>query len=653
MEKLICLFLLIATGSLLASSQSQPMSVASPDGRLSINLKITDRIYYNLVADGEEVMWFSPMSLLTRENGRLGLSPAVLKTSVQTNTSEIKTAWGIRSTVADHYNELTVDFSGGYGLIFRCYNDGVAYRWKTSLKGTLTILDEEVEFRFLENHRVYAHVVGDFQTSYEKLYSRMRISDMKEAEFSSLPFMIDNSRLKLLVTEADLFEYPGMYITRKGNHNRHYLNGIFPAYPKTVEQGGWGSFNQKVTQREDCIALTTGTRNFPWRVIIVAREDRELLSSDMVYKLARPAAIDASWVNPGRVSWEWWNDWNLEGVDFETGINNRTYEYYIDFAARNGIEYVIMDEGWSDQFDVLLPSPHVDMEHLTQYAKDKGVKLILWAVWFVLDRQMKEAFELFERWGIAGVKVDFIDRDDQVAIEFYERMAKEAARYRLLVDFHGCSKPTGLHRTYPNVINFEAVRGNEYNKFNKDQTPGHNVDITFTRMAVGPMDYTPGAMRNSVEGEFLMSNRNPMSYGTRCHQLGMFVVYYAPLQMLCDAPTAYEQHPGILSFLSDVPVTWDETVPLEGKMGEYAMIARRKGDDWYIGGLTNWTERKVEIDLSRFASGNYTATLLTDGINANRNASDYQITEKRVSSGEKIAVVMKKGGGFAVKLKKN
>lgn len=647
------MLLLIATGSLMASSQSQPMTVASPDGRLSINLKITDRIYYNLVADGEEVMWFSPLSLLTRENGRLGLSPAVLKSSVQTNKSEIKTAWGIRSTVADHYNELTIDFSGGYGLIFRCYNDGVAYRWKTALKGTLTILDEEVEYRFLENHRVYAHVVGDFQTSYEKLYSRMRISDMKEAEFSSLPFMIDNSRLKLLVTEADLFEYPGMYITRKGNHNRQYLNGIFPAYPKAIEQGGWGSFNQKVTQREDYIALTTGTRNFPWRVIIVAREDRELLSSDMVYKLSRPAAIDASWVKPGRVSWEWWNDWNLEGVDFETGINNRTYEYYIDFAARNGIEYVIMDEGWSDQFDVLLPSPHVDMEHLTQYAKGKGVKLILWAVWFVLDRQMKEAFELFERWGIAGVKVDFIDRDDQVAVEFYERMASEAARHKLMVDFHGCSKPTGLHRTYPNVINFEAVRGNEYNKFNKDQTPGHNVDITFTRMAVGPMDYTPGAMRNSVEGEFLMSNRNPMSYGTRCHQLGMFVVYYAPLQMLCDAPTAYEQHPGILSFLSDVPVTWDETVPLDGKMGEYAIIARRKGDDWYIGGLTNWTERMVEIDLSQFASGNYTATLLTDGINANRNASDYQITERRVNSGEKITVVMKKGGGFAVKLKKN
>jgi alpha-glucosidase len=652
MKYSICVIFILMVIPFTNIAQNQPLRVTSPDGRLVVNVKLTDKVYYNLEIDGEQVMWYSSLSLKTLEAGWLGKNPKLLKTTFGSKNEIIKPEWGIRSTIEDKYNEMILDFQGGYTLIFRNYNDGIAYRWKTSLKGNLTILDEEVEYRFLENYNVIAHVVADFQTSYEKLYSRMKIADMKEEEFSSLPFMVDNGKLKLLISESDLYQYPGMYITRPGNNNRHYLSGLFPAYPKSVEQGGWCQFNMIVTQREDFKAKTIGTREFPWRTIMIAREDKELLNSDLIYKLARPAAFDASWVKPGMVSWEWWNAWNLEGVDFETGINNQTYEYYIDFAARNGFEYVIMDEGWSDQFDVLLPSPHVDMEHLTQYAKEKGVKLILWAVWHTIDRQMNEAFELFEKWGIAGVKVDFIDRDDQIAIEFYERLASEAAKHKLLVDYHGCSKPTGLHRTYPNIINYEAVRGNEYNKFAKDQTPGHNVDIVFTRMAVGPIDYTPGAMRNSIEGDFITSNVNPMSYGTRCHQLGMFVVYYAPLQMLCDAPTAYEKYPDILAFLSKVPVSWDDTVPIAGKMGEYVVVARRKGNDWYIGGLTNWDERTIEINLADFASGTYQAEMVIDGVNANRMASDYQVVKREVSSADKLKITMKKGGGFAIHLNK-
>ena len=647
---LIAMTMILLAG--LVAGQAKPLSVSSPDGKISVNIRLTDKIYYNLEVDGEEVMWYSSLSLRTKEAGWLGIQPRLIRSAVSSVDNIITPVWGIRSEIVEKYNQLQLDFEGGYTILFRCYNDGMAYRWKTAIRGNLTILDEEVEYRFLENFPVIAHVVGDFQTSYEKLYTRMNISDMKEEAFSSLPFLVDNRKLKLLISESDLYEYPGMYITRPGNNNRNYLKGLFPAYPKSVRQGGWGLFNLQVSEREDFIAKTGGTREFPWRAVMIAREDKDLLNSDLIYKLARPANFDASWVRPGKVSWEWWNACNLEGVDFKTGINNQTYEYYIDFAARNGIEYVIMDEGWSDQFDVLLPSPYVDMEHLTSYARKKGVKLILWAVWHTIDRQMKEAFELFEKWGIAGVKVDFIDRDDQVAIEFYERLAREAAAHRLLVDYHGCSKPTGLHRTYPNLINYEAVRGNEYNKFDKNETPGHNVDIVFTRMAVGPIDYTPGAMRNSIEGEFLTSNENPMSYGTRCHQLGMFVVYFAPLQMLCDAPTAYEKYPDILAFLSRVPVTWDETIPLAGKTGEYAVVARKKGNDWYIGGLTNWDERTVVIDLSQFAEGEFEAEIFVDGINANRLATDYQVVKKSVSSKEKLEITMKKGGGFALHLKK-
>jgi alpha-glucosidase len=652
MKKVITTILAIMMITLFTKGAEEPLSVKSPDGTLQINVRLTDKIYYNLEADGNQVMWFSPVSMNTAEGGWLGKKPVLLKATPRSKDGNIKTVWGIRKEITEKFNELLLEFQGGYALVFRAYNDGVAYRWKTSLKGSLTVLSEESEFRFLENYKTVAHVVGDFQTSYEKTYSRLKIGDLKEAEFSSLPFIVDNGKLKLLISESDLMEYPGMYITRRGGNNRYYLNGIFPAYPKSWIPEGWCQFNLRVTERENYIAKTSGSREFPWRVMIVARQDKELVENDLIYRLARPSAIDASWVKPGKVSWEWWNAWNLEGVNFKTGINDKTYEYYIDFAARNGLEYVLMDEGWSDQFDVLLPSPYLNMEHLTQYAKSKGVKLLLWAVWHTIDRQMEEAFTLFEKWGIAGVKVDFIDRDDQLAVEFYERLAKEAAKHHLLVDYHGCSKPTGLSRTYPNIINYESVRGNEYNKFNRDETPGHNIDIVFTRMVAGPMDYTPGAMRNSIEGDFFTSNENPMSYGTRCHQIGMYVVYFAPLQMLCDAPTAYEKYPDILSFLSKVPVTWDETIALEGKLGEYIVVARKKGNDWYIGGLTDWNERTIEIDPATFTSGRFSAEMLIDGVNANKVASDFQYLKKEISSADKLSVTMKKGGGFAIHLKK-
>ncbi len=654
MKKIIVFVLLMACISgLSANADSRgKISVSSPDGKIVVNVKLTDRIYYNIEVDDVQVMWYSPVSLKTAEAGQLGVNPVLVESSANSKDGVIPTVWGIRREVMEKYNEVALSFEGGYSLIFRVYDDGMAYRWYTRMKGSLTVLEEESEYRFLENHRVIAHVVGDFQTSYEKTYSRMSISEMKEKEFASLPFVVDPGTLKLLITESDLFEYPGMYITHPEGNNRNYLKGIFPAYPKSWTQSGWGQFNLRVTERENYLAKTTGNRLFPWRSIIVARHDAELAANDMVYRLARPTAIETSWIRPGKVSWDWWNDWNLEGVGFPTGINNKTYEYYIDFAAKNKIEYIIMDEGWSDQFDVLLPSPYVDMEHLTRYARGKGVGIILWAVWHTIDRQLEDAFALFEKWGIAGVKVDFIDRDDQVAIEFYERLAREAAKHKLLVDYHGCSKPTGLSRTYPNVINYEAVRGNEYNKFNKDETPGHNVDIVYTRMVAGPMDYTPGAMRNSIQGDFVTSNSNPMSYGTRCHQLGMYVVYFAPLQMLCDAPTAYEKEPEILSFLSSVPVTWDETIALDGKLGEYVVIARRKGNDWYLGGLTDWSERTVEIDLSKFCTGEYTVKLWLDGINANKMASDYQVVTRKLSSPGTLKITMKKGGGFAAKFEK-
>lgn len=624
--------------------------VVSPDGKIEVGVRYTDRLYYNVSVDGREVLWYSPLSMQT-SRGDFGVSPRLIRATSTAVDQKIAATWGLRKVVPDVYHELVLEFEGGYSVLFRAYNDGVAYRFRCTTPGELIVNGEQVEYRFWEDHPMVNHLVDDFQTSYEKYYTRQPISAVKGTNLISLPSLILTPTVKLAVLEADLVSYPGLYLTRAAQTGLTQLLGSFPSYPLKWEKGGWCNFNLRVTERATYLARTSGPRDFPWRVLKVARQDAELLDCDLVYRLARPAQFDASWVKPGKVAWDWWCALNLAGVDFTTGVNNRTYEYFIDFAARHGIEYVIMDEGWSDQFDVLLPTPMVDMEHLAKYARERGVRLILWAVWHTMDRQYEQAFALFERWGVAGVKVDFIDRDDQVAVEFYERLAAAAAKHKLLVDFHGCSKPTGLYRTYPNLINCEAVLGNEYNKFSEGTPPSHTVMLPFTRMLAGPMDFTPGAMTNALQGDFRKSFNNPMTPGTRMHQLGMFVLYYAPLQMLCDAPTAYEQHPDILKFLSAVPTAWDETVALEGKLGEYAVVARKKGDDWFIGGMSDWTGRKVEIDLSRFATGTYRAMILQDGVNAHRLAGDYQVVEKPVTAKDRLSIEMKPGGGFAIWLK--
>jgi alpha-glucosidase len=625
-------------------------SLRSPDGKIAITFRQTDKLYYAVDYNDQNILWYSPLSL-TVNNQRLGYRDQVVNQLMHSNSSVIKPYWWFRSEIPDNYNELELVFAGKYSVIFRAYNDGIAYRWTTGFRGDVKVQDEEVEYRFPKNYPLISHQVGDFQTSYEKNYTKAPIQSLRETNFTSVPVVVEEDNVKVAVTEADLFDYPGMYLTHFDNNSgRPYLHGIFPAYPEKLAPANQGSFNLKVLKRANYLAQTSGSRLYPWRVFIVAPEDKDLAANDIVYRLARKSQFDASWVQPGKVSWEWWNDWNLEGVTFRSGINMDTYRYYIDFAARHHLKYVLMDEGWSDQFDILLPKPGIDVPELVRYGKEKGVKLLLWTVWHTIDRQMDEALALFEKWGVAGIKVDFIDRDDQVAVNFYERLAAEAAKHHLLVDYHGCSKPTGLERTYPNVLNFESVRGNEYNKFTTPDTPEHNVDITYIRMLAGPMDYTPGAMRNAAKGQFHTSYSMPMSDGTRCQQLGMYICYFAPLQMLCDAPTEYEKYPDILKFLSGVPVTWDETIPLAGKLGEYVVLARRKGTTWYIGALNNWTERTIRIDLSFIGKGQHQAQMFVDGVNADRRGDDYMVISQGVSSDTPLEITLKPGGGTAIRI---
>ena len=470
-----------------------------------------------------------------------------------------------------------------------------------------------------------------------------------------LPLLVEVGGKKVCITESDLMSYPGMYLYNSDGNNT--LEANFASFPDEVTQGGHNMLQGEVQTRKPYIAEVSGERSFPWRICIVAENDKDLLDDDMVFRLSQPNAIgDTSWIKPGKVAWDWWNDWGLYGVDFLPGINNRTYEYYIDFASRNGIEYVILDEGWSvnKKADLMQVIPEIDVKHLCEYAKERGVGIVLWAGYWALNRDMDRVMKHYAEMGVKGFKIDFMDRDDQQMVDFYERAAVTAAKYKLMCDFHGAYKPCGLSRKYPNVVNYEGVNGLEQMKWSTielDQVT-YDVMIPFIRMVAGPMDYTQGAMINAQKQSYHASNSEPMSQGTRCRQLAMYVVFEAPFNMLCDSPSNYEQEAACTEFIAKIPTVWDKTVALDGKVGEYCIIARRAGDEWYVGGMTNWSEREVEIDLSFLGEGNFVATEFVDGPNASKIGRDFLKKSAEVKGGSKLKVKMAVGGGFAMKLQK-
>jgi alpha-glucosidase len=479
----------------------------------------------------------------------------------------------------------------------------------------------------------------------------LNLSDIKDKNMASLPVLVEiEEGPKVIISEANLEDYPGLYLKGTDGQNFSFI-GIFPAYPIKEEQKD--DRTMIVSERADYIALTDGKRCFPWRIIGIAEEDGDLIESELVCKLAKPLQLeDVSWIKPGKVAWDWWNANNVYGVDFKSGVNTETYKYYIDFAAANNIEYIIMDEGWSDTENLLKVNPNIDMKEILSYADEKNVGVILWCVWLTLDKQLEQALDRFEEWRIKGIKVDFMQRDDQKMVNFYHKIVKEAAKRHMLVDFHGAYKPTGLRRAYPNLVTREGVLGLEWNKWSADCNPEHDLTIPFIRMFAGPMDYTPGAMNNAQEVNFRDIFERPMSQGTRVHQLAMYVVYESPLQMLADSPSNYMKEPEIVSFLSKVPTTWDETIVLEAKVSDYVIIARKSGDDWYIGAMTDWTSRKFQIDLSFLDGGKYNAEIYQDGINADRYASDYKRVIKVISKNDKIDIDLAPGGGWVARIHK-
>lgn len=647
---IVFITLLFSIATYGASSKS--FTLTSPDGKLTANIELKDKIYYSLAFEGRQFIDPSPIGMALYDGTVLGKNPVARKNKLRNVNENLLPLYGKRKVIIDHFNELTITFKGNYTVTARMYDEGFSYRFGYTKKGEIIVKEEEVSFNFSGDYKIWSshNRSNSFEHSYEDFYTSDILSQFPDTK-AVLPILVQTDfNLSIAITESNLEDYPGLHIVKDAD-SKTGLKGIFPKYPTKWEPGGRRKFTLDVRERADYIAKTAGERTFPWRIIKIATEDAQLLDTDLVYKLsdAHDENIDFSWVKPGKVAWDWWNALNLSGVDFKSGINTESYKYFIDFAAENGIEYINLDEGWSSQYDLMKLSDQINLKEIIDYGHEKGVGVFLWCVHYPLDEKLDEAMNQFEELGVKGLKIDFMNRDDQVMVDYYHRISKAAAEHQLLINFHGAYKPAGLHRKYPNVINREAVRGLEYNKFSKaGTTPELAVTIPFIRMVAGPMDYTPGAMSNAQKDNFGVFFERPMSMGTRAHQLAMFVVYEAPLQMLADVPTAYEAEPEILEFLKEVPTIWDETVALDGKVGDYVVIARKSGNTWYVGGMTDWDARVLEVDFSFLEKGKYKAQIFQDGVNADRIGNDYTKLELTIEGDSTHEFKLAPGGGFVI-----
>ena len=639
------------------------MNTPNPDKRYYESHEY--HLFYSVKHEETVVLDNSEIAMQIDNGKTLGISlkPSIISAKTKSVNQTVKAPFYKRAEIRDQYNELVLNFKSNYKVIFRAYNEGVAYRFQTDFKKPFEVRREIAQFNFDDDYQALVPYVlrragqeGDlinqqFYNSFENTYTHTALSQMDTKKLAFLPLLVElKDGKKAVITEADLEDYPGLYLRKQNVGNG--LFAVHAGYPKTREQGGHNNLQWIVKERENYIAKVEGKRSFPWRCIVISENDKELADSDLVYLLGAPSRVeDVSWIQPGKVAWDWWNAWNIYGVDFKAGINNDTYKYYIDFASQYGIEYVILDEGWAvnKQADLFQVVPEIDIQELVNYGAERNVGIVLWVGYAAIDKDMEHVCQHYSDMGVKGFKVDFMDGDDQMIVDFYYRMAKTAAKYHLFIDFHGAYKPTGLHRTYPNVLNHEGVYGLEQAKWdNQSDLVTNEVTIPFIRMVAGPMDYTQGAMKNANKNNFAAIYTEPMSQGTRCRQLAEYVIFESPFNMLCDSPSNYLKEDECTQFIANVPTTWDETVVLDGKVGEYLVIARKKDFRWYIGAITNWEERDLVIDLSVLP--NFSAKsghIFRDGPNANRVAKDY-VSEQAQVMGNKVKVHLAKGGGMVL-----
>ena len=651
---ILSLLLLIGNASLAAKEKKYVLS--SPDGTLKVEISVGNELAYQVMHGNDTILSHSNIGLVLENGTIVGKTPRITGERRRKIKDNIESPFYRFKEFVATGNELDLKLKGGFGIIFRAYNEGVAYRFYTTQSSDIIIKEEQAEFNFKEDYTAYLpYTTNDkkpMAMAYQNVYDITPLSKA-QPKLAFLPVTVDCGSVKLTLLESDLEAYPGMFV--QSQQGKYGLKGVFAPYPAKTDFYPWRK-QEYVTETTDFISRSRGSRSYPWRVLAITEKDTDMPVNNLVYALASPNRIgDTSWIKTGKVAWDWWNDWNLKGVPFKAGINMDTYKYYIDFASRNGLEFIVLDEGWYDpkSGDMLTVIPELDLTELIAYGKSKGVEIVLWTVFNVLDSQLEAACKKYADMGIKGFKVDFLDRDDQTAVEMVYRIAEMTARYKLTLDLHGIYKPTGINRTYPHIINFESVFGMEEVKWTdiKNNMPLYDVTFPYIRMMAGPVDYTPGAMRNATKADWRAMYYTPASMGTRCHQLAAYIVHDSPFTMLCDAPTNYLNEQECVDFIASLPVEVDSTFIASGELGKYIVTVRKKDVNWYIGGMTNWDERDVQLDFSFLPEGvSYTAVLFKDGVNANKQAEDYRKETIRIDKDSRLTLHLASGGGFAMKL---
>ena len=642
---------------LISAFGQKEFRLTSPDNTIAIIIQTNKQLSYTITVDDKPIISNALIDMQLASNihlsNNLNIKSAKTRSVNETIVAQIPVS---RKNIPNNYNELTITFKNNFTVAFRAYNDGVAYRILTNFKDSITIENEFADFEFPEACHIIAPIVqkregeDGFHTSFEETYTHTTIDSLSSKDLMFSPVLVTTpDNIKVAITESDLDDYPGMFLAP----GKQSLLGLFAPYP-LEEKVAEGDYPQKiVTKRADYIATTQGTRSFPWRALLIAREDKELPTNDLVYRLAAPSKIpDASWIHPGKGTDEWIIDVNLFNVPFVSGVNTASYKYYIDFAKQFGFDRIMMDAGWSKTTDLFSINPNINMDTIAAYAKEKGIKISMWTLAMTLDRQLDAALKQFKKWNVDYIMTDFIDRDDQPTVNFYKRITEACANAQLMIMFHGAYPPKGFNRTYPNNITREGVLGSEYNAWSDKPTPTHNATLPFTRMLAGPFDYEPGLLDNATAQQFRPIWGKVMSQTTRCQQLAMFVVYDNPLQIFSGNPSQGYMEPAFMQLLGSIPTTWDTTITLQASIAKYIVTARRHGNDWFIASITDSTARDIQLPLQFLPAGNYTATICKDGINANRNAMDYAIDEKIVTANDALQIHLAPGGGFLVRLKK-
>lgn len=638
---------LCSLSTISANALAKTFELTSPNEQLKIEVHTGKQTTFEVHLKNKQVLAPSSIDLMLMSGEKLASNITVKQEKRYAVSNTLTPAVSHKSSkIAENYNALNLAFSNNFGLDFRAYNDGFAYRFTGERAGEIIIKNEHLALNFTQNATTLFPEEETFISHFERLYLPESVANISPKRFASLPTYIKSNDVNVVVTEADLYDYPGLFLF--GTNKNGFTAGFPNAVAKTTPKAGSEDRNQEF-EYENYIAKTSGTRTFPWRVAIITQEDTDLVASQLVYLLSSENKIgDTRWIKPGRIAWDWYNANNLFDVDFKAGLNTQTYKYYIDFAAEYGLEYVILDEGWTKTTTNTKESnPDIDVKELIAYGKKKNVAIILWTLWEPLDKDYENILALYAQWGAAGIKVDFMQRADQYMVNYYEKIAKAAAKNKLLVDYHGGFKPAGLRRAYPNVMTYEGVKGNENNKWSADITPEHNVTLPYIRMVAGPMDYTPGALRNKQLANHNVNHFRPEAIGTRAHQLAMYAVFESALQMLCESPSTYLREPLITEYIAKFPSVWDETRVLKGEVANYILLARRKGDTWYIGAMTDMTARTLTLNLSFLDGGKYSLHGVADGLNVEQYAEDYQFIHQTVTAKDSLQLNLAAGGGWS------